>query len=352
MNDYDEALERFHRHAPEWGGGFANHGPMAAEALEALGHPVLIPDFVWRYGPRLPLCEAGRALAPGERAAARGRIERASDWIATFDAELVKTGHDAWPTLLREALPQLLPGAFAGALHGLLRTAHAVRALERETNALRVRELAQGLGYWAARFQTLPGVAGAASQRGCGPAASLQKTPIVPTEKRHLGFFFDQVLILGDEFANAVAAIDLDTLAFSDFLSELTRVAAHLYLKNPSSRIAYVHCVTAPSALRSLEPYLDSASKRVALGAVLQASMALHAVSQKSVESEVLQDDARQLAENPDALRYVAANTGEEHAIKLCAAALRENAIAPDPVYLLAAVDAALRIGAQHGRIA
>lgn len=352
MNDYDEALELFHRHAPEWGGGFANHGPMVAEALETLGHPVLIPDFVWRYGPRLPLCEAGHALAPEERAAALGRIECVSDWIATFEAELAHGGLDAWPTLLRVKLPQLLPGVFAGALHGILRTAHAVRALERDANALRISELAHGLGYWSARFQALPGRPGSAAQHGRGPAASLRKTPIVPTEKRRAGFFFDQVSVLDTEFAHAVDAIDLDTFSFHEFLSDLTREAARLYLENLSSRIAYIHLVTAPSALRLLEPYLDASSKRVALGAILQAAMALHAVSQNSVIGETVQDDVSRLAANADELRYVAASTGEEHVIKFCEAALRENAIQPDPSYLLAAADAALRIGAQHGRVA
>ena len=33
----DEALERLARKGPEYGGGLSNHGPMAAEALVALG---------------------------------------------------------------------------------------------------------------------------------------------------------------------------------------------------------------------------------------------------------------------------------------------------------------------------
>lgn len=56
--------------------------------------------------------------------------------------------------------PRLLPGLAASATHGVIRTAHAVRSL-REAGAaphpLLVDELAQGMAFWAARYQTLPG---------------------------------------------------------------------------------------------------------------------------------------------------------------------------------------------------
>ncbi len=362
MNDYDEALEQFHRNAPEWDGGFVNHGPMAAEALETLGHPVLIPDFVWRYGPRLPLLEAGRVLDASERAAALGRIECVQDWIATFEAELAPGAledrtapHVAehWPTVLRSWLPRLMPGVFAGAFHGLLRVAHAVRALERETNPGRVRELAHGLGYWAARFVTLPGVVGLHAKRGEGAASSLRNVPTVDPHARRAGFLFEQVAALGPAFAHSVERADVDAMAFDAFLSELTREGARLYLENLESRIVFLHLVTGPSALRLLAKYLDPATQRAACAAVLQAAMALHALSKRASDGqeETVQDDARRLAEHPDEMRYVAANSGEEHVLKFCEAALRENALSPDPVYLLAAADATLRIGIRHARV-
>ncbi len=49
----DAALTRLHTTDPEFGGGLSNHGPMAAEALEALGAPQQIPTFVDRYASRL-----------------------------------------------------------------------------------------------------------------------------------------------------------------------------------------------------------------------------------------------------------------------------------------------------------
>ena len=45
----------------------------------------------------------------------------------------------------------------AAATHGLTRTSHAARNLSAGETPLRISELAQGLGFWAARYYTLPG---------------------------------------------------------------------------------------------------------------------------------------------------------------------------------------------------
>ena len=94
MTELDEALERFQRVGPEYAGGLANHGPMAAEALERLGHPALIPAWVERYAPRLPPAATGRVLRPEERPEQLGRFDAWPDWVATFEAELAER---PWP---------------------------------------------------------------------------------------------------------------------------------------------------------------------------------------------------------------------------------------------------------------
>ena len=81
MSNFDAALERFQQIDLEYAGGLANHGPMGAEALEALGHQAKIPAFVDIYAPRLPPMSMGSALAPADRMAARGDISRVGDWI-------------------------------------------------------------------------------------------------------------------------------------------------------------------------------------------------------------------------------------------------------------------------------
>ena len=58
--------------------------------------------------------------------------------------------------MLERWWPRLAPGAVASATHGLIRAGHAVRAVADDPNPLRLAELAQGLGYWAARWRSAP----------------------------------------------------------------------------------------------------------------------------------------------------------------------------------------------------
>jgi hypothetical protein len=54
---------------------------------------------------------------------------------------------------------------------------------------------------------------------------------------------------------------------------------------------------------------------------------------------------AERLAEAPAEIRYRAACSLDDHAVKLAEACLREDAAAPDPILRLAAADAALHLG-------
>src|SRR5687767_5025104 len=127
MLDLDEAFDRFHLTQPEHAGGLSNHGPMAAEALGALGHPVLRMAFVDRYAPRLPAFTPGRPIPAGEQVAALGRMERFPDWTATLERELAEA---PWRDVLGRRARDWCDGLFAAAGLGWLRTAHAVRALD------------------------------------------------------------------------------------------------------------------------------------------------------------------------------------------------------------------------------
>src|SRR5262252_10848165 len=62
-----------------------------------------------------------------------------------------------WQAVLQAWVPRLAPGLWAAATHGPIRTGHAVRSLAARTTPQRLHELAEGLGYWAARYQVLPG---------------------------------------------------------------------------------------------------------------------------------------------------------------------------------------------------
>jgi len=344
--DLDQALLRFQQTDLEWGGGLANHGPMAAEALTALGHPSLIQGLVDVYAARMPPLRSGQPIPRAERASALGDAKRLPDWVATYDLEIAQR---PWRELLRDELPRLIPGLFAGAAHGLLRVAHGVRAVEARDTKVRRRELALGLAYWAGRYQELPGTPGARPRAGQGVAETFAGLQVVPPDRRKPGLFFDAVRVLDADFAAWVEAFDAGDRAPEDGVHEICRASAQLYLANPGARIAYVHCLTAPSALRLIGHYLEPSERGVAVGYALQAALALDAVS---AGEPVDRDDPEvdRLAASPVEIRYRAACSVEEHAVKMTEACLREYAAQPDPIFLQAAADAAVHLDSGAGR--
>ena len=150
----DEAYERLHRTGPEYQGWLSNHGPMAVEALVRHGHRHRVHRWLDDYLGRLD--ELPRGLHPiDDWRSALGDPKRAGDWLAYFDRQLRE---HPWRAVLGTWWPRLLPGIAAGATHGVIRVGHAVRALERDDeNPQRLAELGQALGYWAARWQPVPG---------------------------------------------------------------------------------------------------------------------------------------------------------------------------------------------------
>ena len=353
MTDLDEALARFHLGDLEYAGGLANHGPMAAEALERLGHPSLIPAFADVYAPRLPPFEPGRPIPPEAQAPALGDVSRASDWVATFEARLAEGD---WREVAAGAVAELLPGLFAGAGHGWLRTAHALRGLGQVDDALRRRELARGLAYWAARYQTLPGRPGTGSQPAGAGVEALADWPLVAGDEPRAGLFFEAVRRLDGlpEFAAAVERFARPRSdALDGFVSALCRGAAGLYLAHPERRVAYVHAVTIPSALRMLRPVLADEEACRAATYAFQAVAALHALfgagsAEEAPDAEDAPDaEVARIGDDWAAIRYHAACSLEEHSIKMVEACWREDRIAPDPVLRRAAADAALRIDAR-----
>lgn len=350
-SDLDAALARFQQTDLEWGGGLANHGPMAAEALAVLGHSALIEGLVDVYAPRVPPLRVGSPIPPGERVAALGDPERLPDWVATYQLEISRR---AWPRLLADELPSLLPGLFAGAAHGLLRVAHGVRAVEQRDTPVRRRELALGLAYWAGRYQELPGTPSARPLRGHGVDACFDAVPRVAPGARRPGLFFDAVRVLDacPGFARVVEAFDPGEADLSSLVHAICRRSARLYLENPGQRVAYVHCVTAPSCLRLLASHLAPGEARRALGYALQAALALHAVSAGDPGHPAAQPapETLRLSQDEAEIRYRAACSIDEHAVKLAEACLREHAVRPDPVFRLAAADAAIHLDGGAGR--
>jgi hypothetical protein len=337
----EDALELLAPTGPEYDGRLANHGPMAAEALVALERPDSVVPWVERYRRRLrEHPSASRAIEEKDWRAALGDGGRIGDWIAFFQAKIAE---DSWRTVLGRWTERLAPGIIAAAFHGVIRTAHAVRSLDRAETPPRRRELAEGLGYWAATYNALP----ESPDRGAPgrfPSQAIAEVQALPAENRISGGNITDRLAPLDRFPpfERVAGLVDATADPSGFLSDLTETFAGVFLASapPGSVITYIHCVTGPSAVRLLVPHLAPEARQTVLRYAWQGAAALYASNggRTAAEPSGGGDPAR------DDLVDRAIATGDEHAIKFTEACLREHAIRPRPVFLRAARHAVSRL--------
>lgn len=271
---------------------FANHGPMAAEALAKLGYCAEVDGWVdanihhRKYG---PLPDSTQPIT--EWQAALGDRNRGGDWVELFRRELSNT---AWREVLQSWWPKLLPGCGGSLTHGLIRTAHAVRSVRQAARPsdLQIDELARGLAFWATSFQPLetdPGDSG-----------------------------------------------DLDAASVDQALSELTaEYAGHYTATMPSFPIPLIHTITAPAAMRLLLAEVPTELHPMSLRTIAEVNREVFAAfgGQRMTGAPVESDADRTFTD----LAAEAVELGDEHAIKICEAAIRENALRPDPRYLGAA---------------
>lgn len=338
----DEVLDILHRTGPDLVSGNSNHGPMAAEALFALGRPDAVLPWIEGYKSRFQdRPQTRNPLSPEGWQASLGDRSRSADWVAFFDRELVEA---PWQAVLQTWVPHLAPGLWAAATHGLIRTGHAVRSLAASATPQRLHELAEGLGYWAARYQVLPG-SPSGRYTGYSPSQAVQYVARVHgPDFEAQGSIVQQVKGLDEqpEFAQAVDLVDTAG-DLSWFISELTETCAGIYLANPTGLIGFVHTVTAPSALRLVAPYLSDADARLAARYAWQACAAIYAWY--STTPPPATADLMPPTEGLCTVIDRAVTAGGAHTIKFTEACLREYALNPQPVYLLAARDAAERVG-------
>jgi Questin oxidase-like len=339
----DEALEILHHTGPDLVGGNSNHGPMVAEALGALGRPEAVIPWIDGYKSRFQeRPQTHTSILPGNWQQSLGDRSHSAEWVAFFDRELAEA---PWQAVLQAWVPRLAPGLMAAATHGLIRTGHAVRSLAARETAPRLHELAEGLGYWAARYQVLPGRP-SGGQSGYSPREAVQYVGRVHGPEFDARGAIVQQLKGLDEHPEFAPAIDLvnTTGDLSRFISELTETFAGIYLANPRGLIAFVHAVTAPSALRLLAPYLTDADARQATRYAWQACAAIYAWY--STTPPASPAGLVPPTEDREALIDRAVAAVGAHTIKFTEACLREYALNPQPVYLVAARDAAERVGA------
>ncbi|MFJ6721817.1 hypothetical protein [Streptomyces sp. NPDC091259] len=302
-----EALQRLRGVGFEHGTSLVNHAPMAAEALAAMGYADEVPGWVesnLRVRTYHDVPETRWTIDPTDRddwGAALGDFSRVADWTAMFERELAD---DAWKEVLARWWPRLLPGMSGVLTHGVIRTAHAVRAVvgAGPDNRLQLDELAQGLGYWASRFS---GHAGKATAGEDAP-------PVDPDPT-------------GDEPARAARALD-------DLVAEYSGIYATVAQRHP---IPLIHAVTGPAAVRLVIEHLPESQRRPSYLVARDVSRAMLGwFGAAPVEGT---DGAEFVAPPVEEVFATAAAIGDEHAIKLAEVAVRHHTIAPDPRYAAAA---------------
>lgn len=234
---YDDALRQFLATRGTYGGGLSNHGPMATEALDHMGAAEWIDPFVAAYAPRLE----PRTPPP----------ERGGDWRRLLD----------------EFLPDLVGSAAAGAGHCLLRTAHAVRGIERaeadgHVPAVRIDELRSALVRWRADTG-LPVPSSLTGDRSIddwsaalAPLATFEPVP---------GLLTTSLSMAAEQpgFVDVVASLRRSERPH-DTLDRLAERALDGYLANEDglARFTLLHGVTVPTMARVLLDHLDEAGQR------------------------------------------------------------------------------------------
>jgi hypothetical protein len=278
---------------------------MAAEALARLGYCDAVDGWVddnihhRKYGPLPEPSQPIDAESREDWQPALGDRKRGGDWVELFRRELART---AWRAMLESWWPRLLPGCAGSLTHGLIRTAHAVRSLRAvdTPSGLQIDELARGLAFWATGYTPLPAE--------IGP----------PTH---------------------VTAGDVEQA-----LSELTaEYAGHFTATMPSFPVPLIHTITAPAAMRLVLAELPAELHGISLRTIDAVNRRIFAAfggrQSMTADNEIQSDTEQGFA----ALAAEAVDIGDEHAIKLCEAAIREHALRPDPRYFSAA-STALRL--------
>jgi Questin oxidase-like len=341
MNEaIDEALERLRGMGMEMVGGMPNHGPMAVEALAAVGHGDKAVEWADRYRKSLgALPDVVSPLTSETWQPALGRIERTRDWVNYFQIQLAEA---PWRSVFNEWIGRLLPGAISAGTHGLIRTAHALRALDDGETQLRIEELGVALAYWAAFYRELPGTPHLKGTLNF--AEALARVPRFSRSAEKTGmprqFVLQVIASHGPEISEAVnAATQPDSP--EDAISVITEAGARLYLANATRHpIILIHTVTAPASLRTLLPQLPIELQKIALSRTWQAVTAW--VAAYGNEIPATEDDTAQLPEAEIIERSI--ETADPHAIKFAEACVREFHRNQDPVYLAAAQDWAVRL--------
>lgn len=241
---------------------------------------------------------------------ALGDTRRGADWIGYF---LRATGERPWRDVLAQWWPRLLPGLYGGSTHPVIRVGHAVRVITRSgENGPRLTELAHGLGYWAARHHTVPGVAplpGAPDADGALEA--------VPAISDFQGGFRDRLARVDRLPVWSADVTDPDEAR--DRLTALVAAATHRYATHGhGDETMLVHAATAPNAVLRTLPALPRALWVPSLHAAWTASAAVTSMYAPPAPAPYTPAPAV----TPEEVLERALAHGDEHVIKFADTAL------------------------------
>lgn len=337
---YLEGLARLAGRGFEFDGVLSNHGPMAVDALVACGETEAVVRWVNTYREYL-----GDEPAPSNTITdedwrnALGDFSRVADWTEHFRRQLDEQGTSV---VIDEWWPRLLPGAAGAGTHGVIRTAHAIRAWSlTQPEPLVLDELAHGFGYWAARYTplsrfptSLPTLQGTKDAH----RAFLELPRLRDELRTDAQGITARLVMLRDraEFEEATNEFGT-TQSIEDAFSDLTREAARLFIEHGTRENVFplVHALTAPAAIRMSLGAVPQEQWDLSLATGWQLLAAIGSAFTATPLPEVTQD----VEETPtaDALIGAAVEHGDEHVIKFTEACIREHAIADDDVLLRAA---------------
>jgi hypothetical protein len=310
----DRLLAQLSAYGPDLTNGFTSHAPMVAEALCVMGQPAAADQWVQRH------LHEGTARPPTiapidihDWSSALGREHRFSDWAELFRAELRR--HD-WRELLDRWCARLAPGFAAAATHGIIRTAHAARAMAARASEARLDELADGLALWACAYQPLPSHRDATATV-FDPSEALASVPRVPLARRRNGGAITTALgVLAElpAFAPVIAWFDPgdDVLAAGQQLARAFAEVFATQVRDPLTAIVFTHAITSTAAVLWMIPLIRSTTARELLIHAWQTGAALLAVYGEDPVPTI-----DRTPEPDDELVKGAIAHGDDHVIKL-----------------------------------
>ncbi len=326
-------LDAHTRRLPEADPHGSNHYPMAVDTLIVLG----------RYGEALRHLRGYRGqydgkgksvgpIAQSDWKPALGGMKRYADWLAFFRREIKQAGvKPALATWCR----RLAPGMSGVAFHGVIRTAHAMRAHTREPSGITRAELAAGLAYWASRYLALP-----TTGKPRDPTRSFTRLFMAlaypwPDKEPPVNYFrVNGASLEVPGFVPPVAPEAIKTKPADD-LARLVGACATYFIQMARARrnsMVPLHGVTGPASIQLLLPHVPRDVQTLLVEHAWQGAAALFTAYGKPMQ-------AHRPAKSPEWTTVLAraVQSNDAHAIKLAEAMHRFDKASPSPVFRQAA---------------